>query len=586
MIRYASAVIGLLACAAAAQPLVSPREGKEKAVASIRCTPDTLRLDVPDTAPQNCVPLNTSGTALSNAMGNWFSKNTTIASISGSGQMGKVAAKSDGSVFVGAALKGKRDSSLVLVGNPCISVAGSLVLSPDTLAFAAPGDTASITAVLTNQCNKIDTSLAITWVSRNTGIATVTQTAIRRARATAVATGTTYIVGMSGTLKDSTKVCMGGSTIDVSPPTLALDVGGTGSLMGSVTDCGASLGTTVTWVSRAPGIASVASAGAQAATVTGEAAGVTYVVGSASGQSDSSRISVTATSGISCARTVNVSTVSALNSAIAAALPGDCINAAAGTYTLSQYPKWTRSGTAAQRITLSGVGPTTILTTNNGVISLQASYWTVRKLRITNGFTGFQPEGSAYVELDSLEIDNMTQAAVHLRWGTNNSTVRRSKIRDTGKGTAQYGEGVYIGGYASGFSGPADLLADDNKVLDNQFGPNVRAESIEISAGADRVTATGNTIDGTGTVSIYGAMNSLISVRGVNHVISNNVLSKGAPYGIDIYEGSAIFRGNQISLQTNAIGIRRVAGTVTVYCDNVVTDIQPGGSAYNVACTP
>ena len=65
--------------------------------------------------------------------------------------------------------------------------------------------------------------------------------------------------------------------------------------------------------------------------------------------------------------------------------------------------------------------------------------------------------------------------------------------------------------------------------LDNRFGPNVRAEAVDIAEGADSVAMTGNTLDGTGTVSEYGFMNSLISVRGFGHQINDNVLSKGRP---------------------------------------------------------
>jgi hypothetical protein len=292
-----------------------------------------------------------------------------------------------------------------------------------------------------------------------------------------------------------------------------------------------------------------------------------------------------------CARTVNVSTVSALSNATSGALPGDCIIVAPGSYSVG-VPSWTRSGTAAQPITLQGAGSATVFNLGgNGGIYLRANHWHVRKLRVTNGFFGIQTEGASYVELDSLEVDNMQQAAINLRYGTNRSVVKNSKIHDTGKGTKRYGEGVYIGGYATPANAAPDYLADDNQVLYNTFGPNVTAEAIDLSDGADRLTAIGNTIDGTGTVYEYGAMNSLIGVRGVGHVFTDNVLAKGAPHGIVVYNGSAMFRRNRISLQGTTgyaapLGINRAGGSATVYCDNSVTNIQSGGAAYNVTCTP
>jgi hypothetical protein len=264
---------------------------------------------------------------------------------------------------------------------------------------------------------------------------------------------------------------------------------------------------------------------------------------------------------------------------------------AAGTYAVG-VPKWTRSGTAARPITLEGAGSATVLTLGgNGGIYLRGNYWRVRRLRVTSGLFGIQTEGTKYVELDGLEVDNMLQAAINLRYGTHHSVVKNSRIHDTGKGTARYGDGVYIGGYAAYGSSAADNLADDNQVLTTTFGPNVRAEAIDISAGADRTTVRGNTIDGTGTKYEYAAVNSLIGVRGSGHEISDNVLRKGVPHGIAVYAGSATFRRNRISLQASTnypapLGIFRAAGTARVYCDNVVTDIPPKGRAYNVSCIP
>jgi hypothetical protein len=276
-----------------------------------------------------------------------------------------------------------------------------------------------------------------------------------------------------------------------------------------------------------------------------------------------------------CARTVNVTTASGLSSAAGNAQAGDCIMIAAGTYSMPTQT-WTKSGTASQPITLQGVGSATVLTTgSNGGIYLKASYWHIRKLRVTNGFFGIQTEGSAYTEIDSVEVDHMQQAGINLRYGTNHSTVKNSKIHDTGIATPKWGEGVYVGGYACEGCTTADNLADDNAVLNSTFWNN-GAESIDLSDGADRLTVVGNTINGAGTASIYGQTNSLIGVRGNGHIITDNVLSNGAPYGIDQYNGSATYRRNTITDAT--LGINISGGTATVYCDNQATA--------SVTCTP
>ena len=296
-------------------------------------------------------------------------------------------------------------------------------------------------------------------------------------------------------------------------------------------------------------------------------------------------------SSASCTRKVNVSTVSALSSATSNALAGDCIIVAAGTYAVG-VPSWSRSGTSSKPITVQGAGSATVFTlAGNGGMYVRGNYWRVRQLRVTNGLFGIQTERVNNVELDSLEVDNMQQQAINLRYGTNHTVVKNSKIHDTGKANPSWGEGVYIGGYASYGSSSPDYAADDNQVLNTTFGPNVRAEAIDISEGADRVIANGNRIDGTGTVYKYGQMNSLVGIRGTGHQFNDNVLSKGAPDGFMLYSGSATFRRNRIALYAltnypSPMGIYRNGGTAIVGCDNIVTNIPAGGGAYNVKCTP
>ena len=310
---------------------------------------------------------------------------------------------------------------------------------------------------------------------------------------------------------------------------------------------------------------------------------------------DTATVSVNSVSpappGSNCTRTIQVANPSSLTSALNSALPGDCIRAAGGTYALGA-PILSRSGTASQPISLEGSGSGTVFTLGgNGGIYLKGSHWRIRKLRITNGFFGIQAEGSAFSELDSLEIDHMKQSAINLRYGTHHTIVKNSRIHNTGEGTARYGEGIYIGGYAAAGRAAIDEAADDNQILDNRFGPNVRAEAIDIKRGSDRVIARGNSMDGTGTVFEYGHVLALVAGAGQALQFTDNVIVKGIPHGITVWQGSAVFRRNRISLQNavnypTPVGIYRSSGMVTVACDNVVTDIPSGGAAYNVPCTP
>lgn len=489
--------------------------------------------------------------------------------------------------------RGGGDTTIVVVNPPTVLV--DLTASPDSVKLAT-AHTQLFTAMGTlSDGSRVE--VPVTW----TATGGVIDAGGMYTAGTTVGTFRVIAHSVSSTLADTAIVTIAVSSptitgVEISPATASILRGRTQrySALNKLSD-----GTT------APGTVSYRATGGTVSTdglYTGSTAGTFKVIATLQGgtMADTAQITVTDTTTStppppppppsSCARTVNVASASALSSAAVNAQAGDCIMVAAGTYNLPTQ-NWTRSGTATAPITIQGAGSTTILSLGgNGGIYIKASYWHVRKLRVTNGFFGIQTEGSVYTEIDSVEIDHVQQAAINLRYGTNHSTVKNSKIHDTGLGTARYGEGIYIGGYASEGSSLPDNAADDNQVLNSTFGPNVRAESVDISDGSDRTTVIGNTIDGTGTVFEYGYMNSLIGVRGTGNVMTDNVLSRGAPHGFDQYNGTTVYHRNRISLQATTsypapVGINRAGGTTTVYCDNDVTSIPPGGAAYSVACT-
>jgi hypothetical protein len=406
----------------------------------------------------------------------------------------------------------------------------------------------------------------------------------------------------SGTLTDTAEVVVSASesptliAIALTPASVSLSAGATQQFTasGKMSD-GSPSPVTVSWSATG---GTISSAGLYTA---GQTAGTFRVIASQSGGTlaDTATVTVTAPSTtppppstsacVGTLRTVNVSTVSALNAALSNALPGDCINLAAGTYSLPQTLSVTKGGTAQNPVVIQGVGSASILqqSPTNGIY-VRASYIHWKNLRNTGGFFGFYAEGVTGTVFDAVEVDHIQNHAIGLHYGSHHNVVKNSRIHDIGLGDPRYGEGIYVGGYVSQGSSVPDDLADYNQVIDNTFGPNVTAESIDYSEGADNGVVSGNTIDGRGSRYIYGQTNSLISLRGVGHRVDDNVLSHGSPHGIAIYQGSATFHRNRIALfnlwNYPAIGIWRVGGTATVYCDNAVTDIPPGGAAYNVTC--
>lgn len=289
-------------------------------------------------------------------------------------------------------------------------------------------------------------------------------------------------------------------------------------------------------------------------------------------------------------RTRTANTAAELVNFAVNSLPGDLIQLLANTtYDISSTPiTQTVSGTQANPITIRGAGVTSVVNIgSNRVWSPKAAWLRYENFRATNAFYAFfcggatsgTGPGAPNVVFDQMTIDHCQQEGILLQHGTVGGYVQRSTFSELGISAAAFGEGVYVGGYG--------VASTDCKVLQNSFGPNVRAEAIDNSDGSDRTIIEGNTIN-CQTVSIVNQTNSPIGLRGNNVITRNNTIIGGAPNGIDIYNGTGhVVQGNTIQLNTAGVGIRRTGGTATVYCDNVVTNIQPGGVAYQgFTCTP
>lgn len=300
-------------------------------------------------------------------------------------------------------------------------------------------------------------------------------------------------------------------------------------------------------------------------------------------------------------RTFNVATVPGLTSAIANAQPGDSINVAAGTYTLAAPLSISQSGTANRPITITGAGTgRTIINVNQQPVSHTASYVVIRKLRMTNfHLRGYWFLSDAHHNvMDSVEVDHALNHAIALRDSSHHNIIQHCLVHDTGIQNPQWGEGVYVGG--KDVSTGAAFVTLDNQILGCHFGPNVRAQAVDISSGADRTTVRGNFIDGTGTEWIPSAGSAtLIGVTASDNVIDGNFIQYGSPRAITFYapvgypSSGNLVTNNFIDLQnihnatTTFYAIDLTAGTtspssVIVKCSNTVIN----GLLSNVPCTP
>lgn len=254
--------------------------------------PDAINCEEGSRIAASAIAYRADNSIMSSAKFNFFSKNNGVASVTKTGnKTAVVRCVTGGRTFVGAGMRGKRDSSLADV---CSAAPSTLVLTPEELDFADVGDTAQVVGVLTNHCNRIDTVSTITWSTVNSGIATVVQSGSRQANIISTGQGSTFIIAAAGSIRDTLPVCVGDTTLTVPHLTLAMNVGSTADLAATVSLCGGGpLSGSVTWISRNEAVATVASTGPVTATVTGEGAGSAYQVAILGSKKDSTLATVT-----------------------------------------------------------------------------------------------------------------------------------------------------------------------------------------------------------------------------------------------------------------------------------------------------
>ncbi|WP_399129905.1 right-handed parallel beta-helix repeat-containing protein [Actinacidiphila sp. ITFR-21] len=214
---------------------------------------------------------------------------------------------------------------------------------------------------------------------------------------------------------------------------------------------------------------------------------------------------------------VKVSTGAQLKDALAAAVPGQTIQLADGTYTGNF--KTTAAGTAADRITLTGSARAVLTTSTGGGYGLYlngASYWTVKGITVTHAQKAIMLDSASHVVLDSVTVYDTTMEGVHFRNSSQYGVLENSTVHDTGTAHDGLGEGVYVG--------TANTLTDRSdyvQILNNTIGPDIGAENIDLKEGTTGGLVSGNTFDGNGETNV-NYDDSWVDVKGNNYTIENN----------------------------------------------------------------
>ncbi|RYZ24537.1 MAG: coagulation factor 5/8 type domain-containing protein [Chitinophagaceae bacterium] len=298
--------------------------------------------------------------------------------------------------------------------------------------------------------------------------------------------------------------------------------------------------------------------------------------------------------------TVRVRNSTELQAALLAARPGDDIVLADGVYNGRFTIPGDRNGRREQPVTLRGSRAAILdggSVTTGYVLRLQANHWIIRGLTIRNGLKGIMADDTHYSTIDSVAVDRIGEEAIHLRRNSTHNVVRRCLITNTGLHTAGYGEGVYIGSAVSNWptytNGSPDR-SDSNQVLDNEIGPGIAAECIDIKEGTTGGIVRGNRFNSEGITGANYA-DSWIDVKGNGWRIEHN---EGVnPAGSVLVDGFQVnvaapgwgndneFRGNRCTVNGRGYGVlvrlQSKEGKATgnkVWADNRVTGAALGVS--------
>jgi len=327
-------------------------------VASVAVSPVAAGLTVGATTQLTATPEDSSGTALTGRAVTWATSNAAVATVSVSGLVTGVAA---GSATITATSEGQSGTSALTVTNVPVA---SVTVSPAT-ATVTIGTTTQLTATPKDANGTALSGRAVTWVTSNAAVATVSASGLVTGVAAGSATITATSEGQSGT-SAITVTNVPVASVTVSPTAAGVTVGATTQLTATPKDAnGTALsGRVVTWATSNAAAATVSASGL----VTGVAAGSATITATSEGQSGTAALTVTNVPVASV--TVSPATASLTVGATTqlTATPKD----ANGTALSGRVVTWGTSNAAIATVSASGLargvaaGSATITATSEG----------------------------------------------------------------------------------------------------------------------------------------------------------------------------------------------------------------------------
>jgi uncharacterized protein YjdB len=324
-------------------------------VAKVVVSPQAPTVTTGSSAQLTATLTDASGNAVSNRVVTWTTSNAAIASVSSTGVVTGII---PGTATITATSEGKSGSTTVTV---TLLPVGSVAVSPSTLTLT-PGQAGALAATVTDANGQVVTNRPVSWTTSDGAIATVSQTG----DVTAVAPGSATITATSGSKSGAAVVTVSQvpvANVTVSPSTLPLTQGQTGTLTATATDAaGNVLNRTLTWTSDNTSVATVSGTGVVTAVAPGTA---TVTAAESGGKSGSSAVTVAAIPIASVTIAPSTSTVTVGQGTQLTATVKD-VN---GNVVANPTVAWQSSNTNVASVSSTGA----VMTTASGTVTITAS---------------------------------------------------------------------------------------------------------------------------------------------------------------------------------------------------------------------
>jgi uncharacterized protein YjdB len=328
-------------------------------VATVTVAPATAAMFVGATQQFTATLRASNGNVLTGRTVTWSSTAPSVASVNSS--TGLATANAVGQASIIATSEGKADTALVTV---TLKPVQTVEVTP-TSSTIAVGATQQLTATLKASDGTVLTGRTVTWASSSPAVASVGSSTglVSGVAAGGPVTITATSEGKNGTASVTVFVPVG--SVEVTPPSATLTIGGTQQFSATVRSAGGTVltGRTVTWSSTAPSVATVNNGLATAV-----AAGQASIIATSEGKADTASVTVTGPP---------VATVEVTPSSAQILLGGTqqltaTLRASNGTVLTGRTITWTSSAPSVASVSTTGLvtshaaGQATITATSEG----------------------------------------------------------------------------------------------------------------------------------------------------------------------------------------------------------------------------